>query len=456
MTTDAEVPTPEQSEQREQPSDAANRILAQTSLDVPCDKLLDLLVAQSTQQVSDKLREGQVLTWRRAAVIVAIVAALGAGGIFSVRSELARNFETFENTALSTIQEDITTETMPFVEQLRFETTYQEFISLSVSLTAEDRPGFGRGELDAVMAILRQLREQEGSLVLLASRRAFPHYLGRVVVALDSARVHDEIREIDNLFREVLLSHPAAVASMANHYGTLVIGSPLPFNSQPEATMDGLMVYSNEAKTKLYPELYILWHVLREFQQNDYRSNETTDNLIASVESLNEQDQNSLHELLTRLSNPESYVIAEVGGEERTLANKIGRLLDAYPQLEAAVKDADRFGLPVEMQNGAGWSLIDTIQGSLPNNGFEEVAVSSSIVEGRDYRFVGACDEACRDMDLVLQVNGDEVDEDYLLDSEPVVEFVAGASDILVLGVSMPDCQVSSCEYAIGVFERVQ
>ena len=70
---------------------------------------------------------------------------------------------------------------------------------------------------------------------------------------------------------------------------------------------------------------------------------------------------------------------------------------------------------------------------------------------GGDVLFVGACDENCRDLDLIVRdSSGREVGRDVELDDVPIV-VVQGPAATYSIEVSMADC-TGQCHWGVGVF----
>ncbi|MEB3274267.1 MAG: protein kinase domain-containing protein [Prochlorothrix sp.] len=73
--------------------------------------------------------------------------------------------------------------------------------------------------------------------------------------------------------------------------------------------------------------------------------------------------------------------------------------------------------------------------------------------EGQQYSIVGACDEDCSDLDLVLyDDNNNEIDTDTEPDDFPIVEVSPAWSATFSVEVHMYNCSTPNCVYGIGVF----
>jgi hypothetical protein len=95
----------------------------------------------------------------------------------------------------------------------------------------------------------------------------------------------------------------------------------------------------------------------------------------------------------------------------------------------------------------------DIYTGSLNDDGAEMVRLELSV--GMEYEIMGACDEDCSDLDLILyDGRGNVVDSDMLDDDFPIVSISVTHSGVFSVRVSMAECSAEPCRYGIGVFGR--
>jgi hypothetical protein len=74
---------------------------------------------------------------------------------------------------------------------------------------------------------------------------------------------------------------------------------------------------------------------------------------------------------------------------------------------------------------------------------------------GSSYVLVGVCDEDCRDIDLSLyDENNNLIDSDTALDDYPMVEVDPKWNGRFKVEVTMANCNASTCYYGVGVFAR--
>lgn len=86
--------------------------------------------------------------------------------------------------------------------------------------------------------------------------------------------------------------------------------------------------------------------------------------------------------------------------------------------------------------------------GSLDDD--EETSHEMTVNRGTDYVLFGACDNDCRDLDiLVYDPDGDLVRRDVAADDNPVVVFTAAMAGKHRVKVVMADCRTEPCRYGL-------
>lgn len=76
---------------------------------------------------------------------------------------------------------------------------------------------------------------------------------------------------------------------------------------------------------------------------------------------------------------------------------------------------------------------------------------------GRSYRFLGACENACTDLNLSLREaaeGGPLLAEDTLADNMPIVEHTPQATGVYLLSVGMVRCTEPECYFGITVLSK--
>jgi hypothetical protein len=92
-----------------------------------------------------------------------------------------------------------------------------------------------------------------------------------------------------------------------------------------------------------------------------------------------------------------------------------------------------------------------TFSGSLKDEASDDFTIE--LEGGVSYYLVGACDNDCPDMDLMLlDASGNEVDRDYEDDALPIVFVTPTRTADYVVHVYMANCTNEPCYYGVGVF----
>jgi hypothetical protein len=93
---------------------------------------------------------------------------------------------------------------------------------------------------------------------------------------------------------------------------------------------------------------------------------------------------------------------------------------------------------------------IGTVQVGRLRQG-QETTIALDVTGAHDATIIGACDEACSDLDLRLVTeDGRLIDLDEDDDATPRVAVEAGKTNKLVLKVRMPGCSAATCTFAIS------
>ena len=366
-----------------------------------------------------------------------------------------------------------------FRADFEFEAAYQEFTTLSQSFVNDDIGALGAivgTTHERLMAVLEQLAQSPDRL---SRKDTFPTLLATVVDAVTSAERMADVDQLDALFRAVLTTHPRSTRMMVDYYGIAVMGSLLPLTSQPEERLAKLQIYAEAAHEQGQRHLFVAWNLLLEFQRNDFQANAATDNLVESIDYLDEDETRNLYAHLAIFADPSLYQYS-LTPEGVALGRKVQQLLDEYPQLKPGTdeqslvigrlgavsrlselratrseRDAGFFlALALDLDTDAeNWTQLETIEGTLGDGNSELRPIQSATVEGREYRFAGACDQRCRDVDLTILIGDTVLDEDTGVSDVPDVSYVA-VGELPSLLVEMDSCSALSCGYAIAVLER--
>jgi hypothetical protein len=82
-----------------------------------------------------------------------------------------------------------------------------------------------------------------------------------------------------------------------------------------------------------------------------------------------------------------------------------------------------------------------------------DMAFPVSLVEGSEYLVAGFCHRECQNLDLaLLDPEGEEIVVDDLPDAEPLLAFTAESTGWHRIRVTMRECALQHCPFAVGVF----
>ncbi len=83
--------------------------------------------------------------------------------------------------------------------------------------------------------------------------------------------------------------------------------------------------------------------------------------------------------------------------------------------------------------------------------------VPAQLVAGYEYRVLGVCDQACRDMDIaVYDESGATIAQDNATDDHPVVAVTPGANGNFTIQAQMFQCSAQPCYYALVLYGRAR
>ncbi len=107
-------------------------------------------------------------------------------------------------------------------------------------------------------------------------------------------------------------------------------------------------------------------------------------------------------------------------------------------------------------QMAQGWpqvpSVPDAVVGLDPNG---EHRWQVRLRGGRSYAFIGACDNECSNLDLILEDgSGAQIDSDVLPDDYPLVEVTPPADGVYTLRIQLRACSIGPCYVAARLVAR--
>jgi hypothetical protein len=107
-----------------------------------------------------------------------------------------------------------------------------------------------------------------------------------------------------------------------------------------------------------------------------------------------------------------------------------------------------------EMANG--WSQVQTVPDVITalqlNN---EHRWQVSLRGGQTYGFIGACDNECSNVDLILEdASGAQIKTDVLTDDYPLVDFTPQADGVYTLRIQLKACTIAPCYVGARLVRR--
>lgn len=110
----------------------------------------------------------------------------------------------------------------------------------------------------------------------------------------------------------------------------------------------------------------------------------------------------------------------------------------------------------MSMSQGAaerGFTFTDSFVNKLQNNKADSLTLSLN--EGLTYMVRGACDADCRDIDLLMYDENDNlVSSDEEIDDYPATVVSPTWSGDFTLEIRMPNCAADYCYYGVSLFEK--
>lgn len=80
---------------------------------------------------------------------------------------------------------------------------------------------------------------------------------------------------------------------------------------------------------------------------------------------------------------------------------------------------------------------------------------SFTLTAGTTYKFWGACDGDCSDLDIaLLDENNNELESDVLTDDNPIVEYRPKKTGTYRLKVTMAACSTNPCWWGFAIFQK--
>ncbi len=104
-------------------------------------------------------------------------------------------------------------------------------------------------------------------------------------------------------------------------------------------------------------------------------------------------------------------------------------------------------------KNSDDWYLQNYVMGRIKNNGTDSWTFYFD--KSKSYIITGACDNDCKNVDMVLKdEDGDVIDKDRKDDDTPVLTLVPKKSGRYTIEVEMAECKEEPCYFGIGIFRK--
>lgn len=104
-------------------------------------------------------------------------------------------------------------------------------------------------------------------------------------------------------------------------------------------------------------------------------------------------------------------------------------------------------------KNSSDWFLRNYVMGKLQNRRMDSWTFSFD--KGTDYIITGACDNDCKDVDIVLKDEENEVvEKDDKADDTPVLSFKPKHDGRYTIEITMSQCKDDPCYFGFGVFAK--
>lgn len=137
-------------------------------------------------------------------------------------------------------------------------------------------------------------------------------------------------------------------------------------------------------------------------------------------------------------------------GVERVVSGALGAVPPEFQSLITGY--LDRYA----QQMAEGWSTLPSVPDAI--TGLEvdsELRWQVSLRGGQAYAFIGACDNECKNVDLVVEDSaGAQVNADILADDYPLVDVTPQADGIYTVRVQLKSCSVAPCYVGARLVRR--
>ncbi|MBX3424905.1 MAG: hypothetical protein KF688_04420 [Pirellulales bacterium] len=215
--------------------------------------------------------------------------------------------------------------------QLQVNSQFEEYAELA-DRVAERLSGVHRGQDKYVAAVLGETMQAIRAVAAepeLTGRTRFLVVTRRIVEVLVRFNRVAEIDEIDDLLGDFIRRDAELAKALADHYGQLVVGSPLPLPEQVRH-VERLERYATAAGHTVYAHKQLVWRLFLEFKRNGFQRTAATDGLLESSQDLTPESREQFWFDLCLYSDPSLWMIA-VDQQGRELKRLMAALVERYP-----------------------------------------------------------------------------------------------------------------------------
>lgn len=173
---------------------------------------------------------------------------------------------------------------------------------------------------------------------------------------------------------------------------------------------------------------------------------------VITVASVVGQQQTTATQETTQPATRETTPSAQ--RQQRTTARQPAASPRAAARTRWVNRVQSRLADVTEQMAGRGYELEGNPRiGRLADDATEDF--EASLQPGFAYMFSGMCDDRCEDIDLILYgPRNREIDSDYALDANPMVQVRPRIASTYRIRVSMANCGTRSCYYAVTLYKR--
>ena len=323
-------------------------------------ELIDYLVEKTSSTANAELLRREERRNRRMTILLSILTAVGIGGAVGAVKMLIKDQMHSLHAQVDTMYQDIEQHVDTRTDML--EANFAEQVAVAVEKQVEVKLGEVRTmfeqyklyqEMLAIAEIIKvdvsndkfpeeQLMKIQELLEQLADAESIisqPHFLEAIKIVMDLLVRTDRNTEIDNLeqlFRQVLVTDSKVALDLTDHYGQVIISSPYPVEKL-QNEFEALTRYARTSRELNYPEKALMWELFVAYKRSQYVPNATTNGMVEMVQDLNDADTRNFCYHMFLNSHPLHWM-NKPDQEGRELARLVTSLLDNYAGLRQLIE----------------------------------------------------------------------------------------------------------------------